>query len=102
MPEHACLTDPGQALVGVDDHVGEVAPGCRSLVVRALGTYGLVTGETPEPGPGEVAVQVTAAGLCGSDRELVEGTASSPRRSGRARRQTIDTEVDLTERRSGR
>jgi threonine dehydrogenase-like Zn-dependent dehydrogenase len=46
----------------------------RSLVVRAPGAYGLVTGETPEPGPGEVAVRVAAAGICGSDRELVEGT----------------------------
>ncbi|MGI5228643.1 zinc-dependent alcohol dehydrogenase [Actinoallomurus sp. CA-142502] len=46
----------------------------RALVVHEPGTYELVTGDPPEPGPGEVAVQVAAAGICGSDRELVEGT----------------------------
>ncbi|MDN3356325.1 alcohol dehydrogenase catalytic domain-containing protein [Actinomadura sp. DC4] len=46
----------------------------RSLLVRAPGAYSLVTGDPPDPGAGEVVVGVAAAGICGSDRELVEGT----------------------------
>jgi len=46
----------------------------RSLVVEAPEVYSLTTGEAPVPGPGEVVVRVAAAGICGSDRELVEGT----------------------------
>ncbi|MGH3379219.1 MAG: alcohol dehydrogenase catalytic domain-containing protein, partial [Actinoallomurus sp.] len=50
----------------------------RSLLVREPGTYAIVTGEPPEPGPGEVTVRVAAAGICGSDRELLDGTRPAP------------------------
>jgi L-iditol 2-dehydrogenase len=50
----------------------------RSLVVRAPGSHAIVTGEPPEPGPGEVVVRVAAAGICGSDRELLDGTRPAP------------------------
>jgi threonine dehydrogenase-like Zn-dependent dehydrogenase len=50
----------------------------RSLVVRAPGAYALRDGEPAEPGAGEVAVRIAAAGICGSDRELVEGTRPAP------------------------
>jgi threonine dehydrogenase-like Zn-dependent dehydrogenase len=50
----------------------------RSLLVEAPGAYSIVTGEPPVPGPGEVVVGVAAAGICGSDRELVEGTRPAP------------------------
>jgi 2-desacetyl-2-hydroxyethyl bacteriochlorophyllide A dehydrogenase len=50
----------------------------RSLVVHAPGTHSLVTSDPLEPGPGEVVVDVVAAGICGSDRELLEGTRPAP------------------------
>ena len=46
----------------------------RSLLVTAPGAYALTGREPLPPGPGEVAVRIAAAGICGSDRELVEGT----------------------------
>jgi threonine dehydrogenase-like Zn-dependent dehydrogenase len=46
----------------------------RSLVIETPGSYALVTADPPEPGPGEVVVHVAAAGICGSDRELLDGT----------------------------
>ncbi|WP_062205360.1 zinc-binding dehydrogenase [Streptomyces sp. NBRC 109706] len=46
----------------------------RSVVVDEPGVFRLVTGERPEPGPGEVRVAVHAAGVCASDRELFDGT----------------------------
>jgi 2-desacetyl-2-hydroxyethyl bacteriochlorophyllide A dehydrogenase len=46
----------------------------RSIVVDAPGRSRLVRAEPPEPGPGEALVRVAAAGLCGSDRELFDGT----------------------------
>lgn len=45
----------------------------RAIVVDAPGTHRLVTGERPRPGPGEVLVQVAAAGICLSDREVYDG-----------------------------
>ncbi|XVQ13990.1 zinc-dependent alcohol dehydrogenase [Spirillospora sp. CA-255316] len=45
----------------------------RSVLVEAPGRFRMVRSDPPEPGPGEALVQVTAAGLCGSDRELYEG-----------------------------
>jgi L-iditol 2-dehydrogenase len=38
----------------------------------------LVTLERPRPGPGEVLVAVAAAGICGSDVELLEGSRPAP------------------------
>ncbi|MDT0266797.1 alcohol dehydrogenase catalytic domain-containing protein [Streptomyces sp. DSM 44915] len=46
----------------------------RRLVVERPGEFRLVTGERPEPGPGEARVAVHAAGICASDRELFDGT----------------------------
>ncbi|MFG2721956.1 zinc-binding dehydrogenase [Streptomyces sp. NPDC048416] len=45
----------------------------RAIVVDAPGSHRLVTGERPEPGPGEVVVRVAAAGICMSDREVYDG-----------------------------
>lgn len=53
----------------------------RSLVIEEPRTYRVVTADPPEPGPGEVVVRVAAAGICGSDRELLEGTRPEPFRS---------------------
>jgi threonine dehydrogenase-like Zn-dependent dehydrogenase len=47
--------------------------GSRSIVVERPGAHHLVTGEPPEPGPGEVRVRVAAAGICMSDREVYDG-----------------------------
>ncbi|MFJ4879517.1 zinc-binding dehydrogenase [Streptomyces sp. NPDC088745] len=45
----------------------------RSVVVDRPGEHRLVAGELPEPGPGEVLIEVAAAGLCLSDREVYDG-----------------------------
>ena len=50
----------------------------RSLVVEAPGAHALIVGDTPAPGAGEVTVRVVAAGICGSDRELLDGTRPAP------------------------
>ena len=46
----------------------------RSVVVERPGRSHVDDSEPPAPGPGEALVRVTAAGLCGSDRELFDGT----------------------------
>jgi 2-desacetyl-2-hydroxyethyl bacteriochlorophyllide A dehydrogenase len=53
----------------------------RSLVIEAPKTYGVRPADPPEPAAGEVLVRVAAAGICGSDRELLEGTRPEPFRS---------------------
>ncbi|QES44761.1 dehydrogenase [Streptomyces venezuelae] len=45
----------------------------RAIVVDRPGAHRLTTGPRPEPGPGEVLVEVAAAGICMSDRELYDG-----------------------------
>jgi threonine dehydrogenase-like Zn-dependent dehydrogenase len=45
----------------------------RALVVREPGRYAVEDLLEPAPGPGEVLVEVAAAGICGSDLELVDG-----------------------------
>lgn len=45
----------------------------RAVVVDRPGSHRLVTGERPEPRPGEVLVEVAAAGICMSDREVYDG-----------------------------
>ncbi|NDZ85804.1 dehydrogenase, partial [Streptomyces sp. SID10115] len=42
----------------------------RAIVVDRPGTHRLATGPRPAPGPGEVLVEVAAAGICMSDREV--------------------------------
>ncbi|GAA2108789.1 zinc-dependent alcohol dehydrogenase [Actinomadura alba] len=46
----------------------------RSILLESPGSWRLVTTDAPEPGPGEALVKVSAAGVCGSDRELHAGT----------------------------
>jgi 2-desacetyl-2-hydroxyethyl bacteriochlorophyllide A dehydrogenase len=45
----------------------------RAVVVDRPGAAALRRVPRPEPGPGEVLVQVGAAGICGSDVEVLEG-----------------------------
>jgi 2-desacetyl-2-hydroxyethyl bacteriochlorophyllide A dehydrogenase len=45
----------------------------RAVVVERPGAAGLRRVPRPEPGPGEVLVRVGAAGICGSDLEVLEG-----------------------------
>src|SRR5258708_23218182 len=45
----------------------------RALVVDAPGAAAVRTLPVPEAGPGEVLVRVEAAGICGSDLELLDG-----------------------------
>ncbi|MEU8350422.1 MULTISPECIES: zinc-binding dehydrogenase [unclassified Streptomyces] len=46
----------------------------RQVVLDRPGAYRIADTEPAEPGPGEVRVRVFAAGICGSDRELYDGT----------------------------
>jgi threonine dehydrogenase-like Zn-dependent dehydrogenase len=45
----------------------------RALVVDRPGVSAVGQVPEPEPGPGEVLVEVAAAGICGSDLELLDG-----------------------------
>jgi L-iditol 2-dehydrogenase len=45
----------------------------RAVVVERPGAAALRRVPRPEPGPGEVLVRVGAAGICGSDVEILEG-----------------------------
>ncbi|MCE7082660.1 alcohol dehydrogenase catalytic domain-containing protein [Streptomyces sp. ST2-7A] len=46
----------------------------RAVLVEGPRRHRLIETPTPVPGPEEALVRVHAAGLCGSDRELYEGT----------------------------
>lgn len=46
----------------------------RSVVVETPGRSRLASADPPEPGSGEALIRITAAGLCGSDRELFDGS----------------------------
>jgi threonine dehydrogenase-like Zn-dependent dehydrogenase len=46
----------------------------RAVVLDKPGTWRVVPTEPPEPGPGEALIQIAAAGICGSDRELYADT----------------------------
>jgi len=50
----------------------------RALVVERPGAAAVREVPAPEPGPGEVQVRVGAAGICGSDVELLEGRRPAP------------------------
>jgi L-iditol 2-dehydrogenase len=50
----------------------------RAIVVERPGTATLTHVPRPEPAPGEVLVRVGAAGICGSDVEVLEGRRPSP------------------------
>lgn len=45
----------------------------RALVYRGPGDVRVEAMPDPEPGPGEVLLEVTAAGICGTDRHIVAG-----------------------------
>ncbi|CAM5452419.1 dehydrogenase [Streptomyces spiroverticillatus] len=45
----------------------------RSIVIDRPGEHRLIEGEVTVPGPGEVLVEVAAAGICMSDREVYDG-----------------------------
>ncbi|MEU1328761.1 alcohol dehydrogenase catalytic domain-containing protein [Streptomyces sp. NPDC005865] len=49
----------------------------RALVVDRPGEHRIVTGDVPVPGPGEALVEVAAAGICMSDREVYDGRRDS-------------------------
>ncbi len=46
----------------------------RALVVERPGVAHLTSLNPPEPGAGEVLIRVAAAGICGSDLELLQGS----------------------------
>jgi threonine dehydrogenase-like Zn-dependent dehydrogenase len=46
----------------------------RAVVLDKPGTWRVVPAEPPEPGPGEALIEIAAAGICGSDRELFTDT----------------------------
>jgi L-iditol 2-dehydrogenase len=50
----------------------------RAVVVERPGAAALRRVPRPEPGPGEVLVRVGAAGICGSDVEVLEGRRPAP------------------------
>lgn len=50
----------------------------RAVVVERPGVARLTRLAVPEPGPGEVVVRVAAAGICGSDLELLRGLRPEP------------------------
>jgi len=50
----------------------------RAVCVSEPHSIGMVEIERRRPGPGEVEVAVAAAGICGSDVELLEGTRPPP------------------------
>jgi threonine dehydrogenase-like Zn-dependent dehydrogenase len=45
----------------------------RALVVEGPGAVAVTDLPDPAPGPGEVLIEVAAAGICGSDLELLDG-----------------------------
>jgi threonine dehydrogenase-like Zn-dependent dehydrogenase len=54
------------------------APRMNAVRVERPGEMSMVELERPRPGPGEVLVRVAAAGICGSDVELLRGTRPAP------------------------
>src|SRR4029453_15467430 len=54
-------------------HATDAAVLVRALVVRGPGAAAPAELPEPVPGPGEVLVEVVAAGICGSDLELLDG-----------------------------
>jgi L-iditol 2-dehydrogenase len=50
----------------------------RALVVERPGAAAVEDVPRPEPGPGEVLVRVGAAGICGSDVEVLHGRRPAP------------------------
>ncbi|MEQ7010488.1 alcohol dehydrogenase catalytic domain-containing protein [Actinopolymorpha sp. B17G11] len=54
--------------------MGTIPEHSSSVIVRGADDFAIVDLPVVRPGPGEVLVQVGAAGICGSDVELFEGT----------------------------
>jgi threonine dehydrogenase-like Zn-dependent dehydrogenase len=51
-----------------------VPAGAVAVVVDGPGAHRLVAHEPVPPGPGEALIRVHATGICGSDREILQGT----------------------------
>jgi len=52
----------------------------RALVAREFGAPAKIeTIEVPEPGPGEVRIQIAASGVCGSDGHVLHGASTAVR-----------------------
>jgi len=49
----------------------------RAMQITTPGTLELVERETPQPGPGEVLIEVEACGICGADAADIEGADPS-------------------------
>lgn len=44
----------------------------KAALVREIGSFGIVDVDVPQPGPGEVLVEVAVAGLCRTDLKIIE------------------------------
>ncbi|MQY10300.1 2-deoxy-scyllo-inosamine dehydrogenase [Streptomyces sp. RB5] len=55
-----------------------MTPAYRAVVLDAPGAARIAEVPLAAPGPGEVRVRVRAAGICGSDREVYDGTRPAP------------------------
>ncbi len=49
----------------------------RAMQITTPGTLELVERETPQPGPGEVLIEVEACKICGADAADIEGADPS-------------------------
>lgn len=50
----------------------------RAVLIPEPGRVEVVPVRVPDPGPGEALVRVAWAGICGSDRDVLEGTRPAP------------------------
>jgi len=48
----------------------------RAMRLEHVGDAVIRTVAEPQPGPGEITVEVVRAGICGSDRHLIDGRAA--------------------------
>lgn len=53
---------------------------CRAMQIARPGVLELVERQTPQPGQGEVLIEVEACGLCGADAADIDGADPTLRR----------------------